>query len=177
MLSWALNKFSQWALSKNAPGSYAGEDDTRWAYTITTGDSKYLTRILLSRLLGLKDLLGIGVYIHNFHREDIDQHLHNHPWGWAFSVVLSGSYTEERMVGLGEPEMVGILESRQVRQVITDVRRVRFFNRLTKNDYHKVLQLHGDVWTLFITGPRIQDWGFLVNGRHIPWKQYLGVVP
>lgn len=166
MIGWALRKFSGWALSKNEPGSYAGEDDPRWAYTIETDGSKYLTRILLSRLLGLKEKLGVGVYLHNFHREDIDRHLHNHPWKWAVSFVLSGSYDEERLVE-------NLVHSGGW-DYTTHVRRVRFFNRLNRNDYHKVERLDGDVWTLFITGPRVQDWGFLVDGQHVPWKKYLG---
>ncbi|MGN6103521.1 MAG: hypothetical protein ACTHU0_00210 [Kofleriaceae bacterium] len=51
---------------------------------------------------------------------------------------------------------------------------MRFFNRLTDTDYHRVRELRGDVWTLFITGPRVQDWGFLVDGDHVPWTKYLG---
>lgn len=156
MLSRLLNRFATWALSKNEPGSYAGEDDSRWAYTIETDGSPYLTRILLSRLLKLKDKLGVGVYIHKFHRPDIDRHLHNHPWTRAFSVILSGSYIETRLAG-----------------TTTATRRVRWFNSLTQHDYHKVESLEGDVWTLFITGARVQDWGFMVDGVHVPWKKYL----
>ena len=62
------------------------------AYTIETDGDPYLTRILLSRLLPIKRLFGIGVYLHRFHRPDIDQHLHNHPWRWAASLILNGSY-------------------------------------------------------------------------------------
>lgn len=168
MIDKLLQKFADYALSKNAPGSYAGEDDERWAYTITTDGSPYLTRILLSRLLKLKDKLGVGVYIHKFHRPDIDQHLHNHPWKWAFSVILSGSYTEERFVDVVSNGGLAPL-------TVSKTRRVRWFNKLTDADYHKVETLHGDVWTLFITGPRTQDWGFLVDGEHVPWKKYLGL--
>jgi hypothetical protein len=158
-----LQKFADWALSKNAPGGYGGEDDKRWAYTIETDGDPYLTRVILSRLLKLRDRFGVGVFLHKFHRHDIDRHLHNHPWKWAFSIILSGSYTEERLEAY--LPMIGMVSNTQ---------RVRWFNYLTDADYHAVKQLHGDVWTLFITGPRIQDWGFLVDGKHVPWKKYLG---
>src|ERR1700692_2623605 len=94
MISRLLNRFATWALSKNKPGSYAGEDDKRWAYQIETDGSPYLTRIMFPRIFGVR------VYLHHFHRPDNDRHLHNHPWKWTKSFVLCGSYTEERLAGL-----------------------------------------------------------------------------
>lgn len=162
MIGALLNRFAKWALSKNAPGGYDGEDDKRWAYTIETDGDPYLTRILLSRLLPIKRFLGIGVYLHHFHRPDIDQHLHSHPWKWAASLVLNGSYTEERLEGV-----LGTV-------TLTEDRHVTRFNFLRDTDYHSVKELHGDVWTLFITGPRHgDDWGFLVDDNHVLWTTYL----
>lgn len=156
MLSSVLSRFATWALSKNAPGPYKGEDDKRWAYTIETDGDKYLTRILSPRFLGVR------VYLHHFHRPDGDRNLHNHPWRWAASLLLSGSYDEER---LAVPEVEGCLE--------TQVRHVRRFNYLTDQDYHAVKKLHGDVWTLFVIGPSKQDWGFLTDKGHVSWREYL----
>lgn len=161
MIARILNRFARWAISKNPPGGYAGEDDDRWAYVIEVDGAPYLTRILLSRLLPIKRFFGIGVYLHHFHREDIGD-LHNHPWTSAASLVLSGSYTEERLEGV-----IGTKH-------VTEIREVKRFNTLRESDYHRVLSLHGDVWTLFITGPEhANDWGFLVDGRHVPWTTYL----
>lgn len=161
--SRALDAFARWAVSKNTPGAYQGEDDKRWAYTIETDGSPYLTRVLFSNLLPIKKWFGIGVYLHHFHRPDIDRYLHSHPWRWAASVILTGSYDEERLEGV-----IGT-------EAITSTARVAHFNILRDTDYHKVLELHGDVWTLFITGPRLlTDWGFLVDGVHVPWRDYLG---
>ena len=36
------------------------------------------------------------VRVHHFHRADSGRAPHNHPWWWALSVVLSGSYVEAR---------------------------------------------------------------------------------
>lgn len=151
-----LNKFATWSLSKNKPGPYCGEDDKRWAYVIETNGDRYLTRIMFPRVLGVR------VFLHHFHRPDGDRNLHNHPWTWAASAILCGSYDEERLVA---PELDGNLA--------TDVRRVRWFNWLTDQDYHAVKKLHGDVWTLFVTGPRVQDWGFLTDKGHVSWREYL----
>ncbi len=171
IVSRALGAFADWALSKNAPGGYEGEGDTRWAYTIETGGSPYLTRILFSNLLPIKKWLGIGVYLHHFHRPDIDRYLHSHPWRWAASLILTGSYSEERLEGV-IPAVGDIAAT----QIVTEARVARWFNFIRDTDYHKVLELHGDVWTLFITGPRTvgDGWGFLVDGVHVPHKQFLG---
>ena len=170
LVSAALGKFTDWALSKNPPGTYAGEDDKRWAYTIETAGDPYLTRVLLSRVLGLRDLLGLGVYLHRFHRPDADRWPHSHPWTWGFSIILRGSYDEERVeyVPTGRVgNLIGL-------KVLMTTRRVRFLNFLTRDDYHSVTKLHGDVSTLFVTGPRLPDdeWGFLVDGEHVPWRDY-----
>lgn len=169
MIARLLNAFTKWALSRNAPGSYAGEDDKRWAYTIETNGNPYLTRVLLSRMIHfLRDHLNVGVYLHHFHRPDVDQHLHNHPWSWTKSLVLSGAYVETRLVPNPDPLSAGGK---------VEIRVVGRTNSLTKDDYHKVDLLCGDVWTLFIVGPRVQDWGFLVEGEHVPWRKYLGISP
>jgi hypothetical protein len=158
MLAKLLSKIEKWALSKNKPGTYRGEDDRRWAYTIDVQGDKYLTRIMLPRILGWRAML------HHFHRPDQDRWLHDHPWRTSYSVILAGSYDEERLVG---KSVNGIVQ--------TILRHVRLFNKITDQDFHKVTKLHGDVWTLFITGERVQDWGFLVNGKKMPWREYLGL--
>lgn len=197
-----LSKFADWALSRNPAGGYAGEDDERWAYTITGEDgSPYLTRILLTRLPILDQIrkrLGVGVYVHHFHRSDGDQALHDHPWEFGASLVLNGAYVEERldqvvtvnvdehieadarlarygstMTAADSYDYERVQPLTGSRKVITDTKLVRFWNFLTKDDFHSVRELKGDVWTLFVTGERVQDWGFLVDGQKVPWREYL----
>lgn len=158
LASRALEKFTRWALSKNAPGPYRGAPhDDRWAYTIYTDGDRYLTKVILFQTRWLT------AYLHHFHRQDLDRAPHNHPWRRAVSVLLSGSYDEARTDRASWPDML--------------YRRVRFINFITDADYHLVERLHGDVWTLFFTGPRVQTWGFLVDGEHVDWDQYIKRAP
>lgn len=171
MLARLLDKFARWALSKNAPGPYKGEDDKRWAYVIETNGDPYLTRVLSPRLFGCR------LYLHHFHRPDGDRNLHSHPWKWAASLILSGSYDEERIAPDAD-DIVRLYEAsgagKAHRGMFTRGRRVRWFNFLRKGDYHAVTKLHGDVWTLFLVGPSHgEGWGFLVDGEHVPWDKYL----
>lgn len=106
-----------------------------------------------------------SVYLHHFHRPDLDDAHHNHPWSWAVSLILTGGYTEE----------VPLAELHGGHLVIGE-RRLRpgRLNFLRSDSYHCVKELHGEVWTLFIVGPKAHSWGFWVPGRgHVPWRERL----
>lgn len=170
MLGRLLQTITSWALARNDSG-FKGQDEKRWAYTIGTSGSPYLTRVMVPWRL-----FGIRPFLHHMHREDLDRDLHNHPWAWAISIVLSGSYDEVRLTP--DAEDLALLAAYVPRSILTlsdfvITRRVRRINVLTSRDYHRITQLHGDVWTLFITGPRVQEWGFLVEGKHVPERDYL----
>jgi hypothetical protein len=97
-----------------------------------------------------------SIYLHYFYRGDLDQALHNHPWGWAFSLILTNGYHEERWTAQG-------------RQRSTF--RPGSFNILRWNTYHRVdlRDPSKGAWTLFITSPRVQDWSF--------WESERGTAP
>lgn len=151
MIANILKHVMRWAVEKNGNVGYRGEDAKAWAYTIAAPDgSPYLSRLLLPRIR-LPYLGTVRPMLHQFHRPDDDRELHNHPWARAWSLILTGSYVEER---LADP-VTGT----------TATKIVRWFNALTDRDFHRVVSLHGDVFTLFVTGDRVQDWGFYDVGR------------
>jgi hypothetical protein len=110
----------------------------------------YMTRRILLKTRWL------SIYLHRFWRGDHDRALHNHPWRWAASFIVRGSYVEQR---LGKKP-----------------RAVRWFNWITSRSYHRIAELRGEVWSIFIGGPKAQDWGFLFKGRHVPHEQYFQMV-
>lgn len=108
-----------------------------------------------------------GVFLHYFFRGDHDRELHNHPWKWAWSVILTKGYIEERL-------------SRGAGLLGADIhysRRIRVFgvNVIRQNDYHRVILDRGPCWTLFVAGPQVpavrgEDWGFLDDdGHYLSW--------
>jgi hypothetical protein len=119
-------------------------------------------------------LRPFNVYLHRIHLPDAERYLHNHPWKWGLSIVLAGSYTERKAIER-DPTCCDDCQN-GIRR-----RRVRFINFLTQNTCHAIDELHGEVWTLFISGPRVDTWGFLEPGRGIvPWRQRLierGITP
>lgn len=104
---------------------------------------------------------GIGIYLHRFHRSDDSQELHDHPWKWALSLILSGGYYEERfMIGDG-------VKGRYVLPFMV--------NLITAKDFHRVDLLHEEAWSLFVTGPKFRNWGFLDRKTmtFTPWRDYI----
>lgn len=68
---------------------------------IKDGDTPYLERYYVGSPFGLR------IYLHRFVASDPDRGMHDHPWQWALSIILSGWYYEERRDTLpGRPRMV-----------------------------------------------------------------------
>ncbi len=115
----------------------------------STGDPYLLRWYLIPRNRWL------NLYLHKFLRSDTDRALHDHPWHNC-SIVLDGSYKEVT------PEGVYL-------RVAHDV----VFRKPT--DLHRVELFFGGrapVWTLFITGPMVQEWGFMCPKGKKHWKDF-----
>jgi hypothetical protein len=139
------------------------------SFTISKDDIPYLTRyyaFLADREFG-------NIFIHHFHRSDMDLGsdgkglLHNHPFDWSFSIVLSGGYIEERR----QPDDA----------VVKKIVRPGSLNFLSKKDYHRVdlLDEEKGAWTIFFTGSRKNnDWEFWdrATKQSIPWKNITGAI-
>lgn len=93
-----------------------------------------------------------GVRLHHILRSDDDRALHDHPWDFV-SIILWGAYYE----------------------VLPDERGPQFRRWMIRHkaeDLHRLV-LHRPAWTLVFTGPKRKSWGFLFDGRMIPWREYL----
>lgn len=104
-----------------------------------------------------------SVRIHHICREDRDRHLHDHPWH-ARTVILRGRYVETRQISEDGP---GPTHRRFMRQR-GDTATLRY------GEFHRIDSVSpGGVWTLFITYRYRGTWGFKVDGKKIPWRDYL----
>jgi hypothetical protein len=100
---------------------------------------------------------GWHAYLHRFVDSDPDRGLHDHPWGKAVSLMLTGGYDEIRSIG-GDPA-----------RTHTRTLRPWHLNRLRGSDFHRVVLREGQpAWTLFLHGPRVKGWGFVQNGSYRP---------
>lgn len=95
-----------------------------------------------------------NVYLHQFCRSDDPRALHDHPWA-NVSILLRGLYLEVTPDGT-------FLRS-PFRPV---VRRA--------SALHRVELIGGQpVWSLFITGPVVREWGFACPRGWRHWKEFV----
>ena len=108
-----------------------------------------------------------SIRVHHILRRDDDRHLHDHPWN-ARTILLKGWYTEQRMIGGPKFAHARITHARLRGQTA----------KLKFGEYHTITSVsEGGVWTLFITYGYKGMWGFLVDGKKVPWREYLGMKP
>lgn len=128
------------------------------------GGSPYLLRVYQTK--HVRHAMGAvtrertrpALYLHYFFRGDHDREIHNHPWSWAVSLVLTGGYVEERYDG-----PLGSIERRRLKHRRLGPGSVNFIRHDT---YHRVTMIDRTAWTLFMAGPRVptkrgEDWGFV----------------
>ncbi len=100
---------------------------------------------------GPRSRLG-QVYLHRFEGPDDDRALHDHPW-WNVSIVLEGEYLE-------------VTETAATWRKPGDV----VFRKATAA--HRIAAVaEGGCTTLFITGPKVREWGFRMPNGFVPWRE------
>lgn len=111
----------------------------------------YLTRYYL--FLKDRKWFPFNIFLHNFHKGDLDD-LHDHPWPFI-TFIIKGGYWEHTPDG----------------KFWRGAGTIRFAGC---HSLHRVeLEPGVDVWTIFIPGPKLRDWGFLRKGEWVQHEQYL----
>jgi hypothetical protein len=104
-----------------------------------------------------------NIYLHRFCRSDDDRALHDHPW-WNASILLTGSYVEHCC---GAPPRIR-LPWRPWRPHRVVFRRATAAHRI---------QIAHPVWTLFLTGPKVREWGFHCPSGWRHWRDFVALTP
>lgn len=102
-----------------------------------------------------------NIYLHEILVSDDDRALHDHPWVNC-SIIIAGGY-HEHVIAAG-----GVHHRHWRVQGSVTLRRARAAHRLE-------VEANAHAWTLFITGPRLRDWGFHcpdAGWRH--WRDFTG---
>jgi hypothetical protein len=98
-----------------------------------------------------------NIYLHKFMRGDDDRALHDHPWVNC-SIVLSGCYDEVTPSGKKRRGAGSIV-----------------FRMATARHRLDLPIINGGIsycWTLFITGPRVRQWGFWCPQGFVHWRDF-----
>ena len=124
-------------------------------------DEPYLERYYL--FLKERQRFPFNVFLHKFLKGDPDD-VHDHPWPYA-TLILKGGYYE----WLPQFDSKG----NKIAEMCV-WRGPGSFRICSANSYHRIeLDPSVTAWTLFMPGPKKQDWGFLVNNKWIQHEQYL----
>lgn len=104
-----------------------------------------------------------NVYLHQFLRSDDDRALHTHPWLFNVSKLLRGSYLEHT----DDSPPAGYLRGGG-----------DTVYRWGAAPHRVELRPDADgtgltpAWTLFVTGPKVREWGFLCPQGFVHWKDF-----
>jgi excinuclease UvrABC nuclease subunit len=98
-----------------------------------------------------------SIYFHGIYKEDLDKHLHSHPWN-ILTIVLYGSYVESLLVE---------------NNIIQNTRNLFNIAYRPYNKYHKICELLSPkVYTIaFVFGKR-KTWGYNVDNKFIENNKY-----
>lgn len=103
-----------------------------------------------------------NVFLHKFLKGDPDD-VHDHPWPYC-TVILAGGYYE----WIPQFDAQG--------RVSCEIRHWRgpgHFRYCSANSYHRIELKPGvTAWTLFMPGPRQQEWGFRYNNTWLQHEEY-----
>lgn len=150
----------------------------RWAdrrgHDLAIRDNTPENRIYLLRwhVLPRSDGWRPSLYLHNMLGDD-HATLHDHPY-WSLSIALTDGlieyyvedpdrYDQERTEG-ELIDMRSVARIRKIQQGQIVFRSSRFAHQLVVGE--------GEAWTLFLTGPRLSDWGFWCPRGWKPWRAF-----
>lgn len=139
----------------------------------------------------------LNIYLHKFMRSDDDRALHDHPWPWM-SIVLKGGYWEHRpdqlitsrswrrpgsvaLRGAGSPHRVELASHKEPRpndyehwfkstQPPLDVYQPPGVYTIDLSNYAPIVE--EPCWTLFVTGPKVREWGFHCEKAWVHWQEF-----
>lgn len=104
-------------------------------------------------------------YLHKIIRSDDDRALHDHPW-WNLSVILAGGYYEIVPRDPGSFDAASAGHRRVWRAPGSIVLRpARAAHRLEVGPK--------PCWSLFVTGPRVRNWGFHCPKGWVHWERFV----
>lgn len=100
-----------------------------------------------------------NVYLHQFQRSDEDRALHDHPWTFNISIIVKGKYREH------------IPRRIKKRRPFIPIFRIG-------RAPHRVELIDGKpVWTIFVTGRKVREWGFYCKQGWKHWKDFVSTRP
>ncbi len=110
-----------------------------------------------------------NIYLHKFIRDDDDRALHDHPWA-SLSIAIINGYMEWM------PHKSGAVICRHRKRWSIVFRKATHRHRIQLYSYCST-SARRPAWTIFITGPRLREWGFWPKDNagkeyFVHWKDF-----
>jgi hypothetical protein len=117
-----------------------------------------------------------NIYLHHICRSDDDRALHDHPWA-SCSIILKGGYWEHTPDGRfwRKPGSVRFRRATAAHRLELSQESVFVTHAAYWTKQVERVTIRTPAWTLFITGPRVREWGFLCPKGWTHWRYFLGV--
>jgi hypothetical protein len=140
------------------PRRHVRDERLRWAlmkkFVIPDWDDPSMPYLVRWRIVQTP---WAAVYLHKIILDDVGRPLHDHPWSFV-SIILKGAYAEQYKP---DDEARTILRAWGRWSV----------HRMSSKAFHGITAVHSPTWTLVLTGPRRQVWGFLTPEGWQPWDE------
>lgn len=146
------NRFTRWLAGNLVDKAYTTMLSRDPDFIVGGRDDPYLLRWWL-----IPRNKVFNVYLHQFLRDDEDRACHDHPWV-SLSISLTKPMRERYL-------RRGVEMEREVRPGDIVLRGARFAHRMIVPDPGAL--------TIFITGPRVREWGFVWPKGWVPWKVFV----
>jgi hypothetical protein len=162
------NRFTRWLARKAERVAIRHVADRRPDFYIGGEQNPYMKRwwLLFDRNSIFTNLFN--AYLHEFVRDDDDRALHDHPY-WSISISLGRIFHHETARHFSYVDEIyrdenGVDVRRMVLPGSVVIRSGKFAHRM-------VVPQQG-YFTIFITGPRFREWGFLCPNGWKSWKEF-----
>lgn len=132
-----------------------------------------------------------NIYLHKFMRSDDNRALHDHPWAWNISLILRGQYIEHMPYDrkrFAKPQISDNITLVDMRTKTKNRRAWRPIFRWGITPHRVELIKYQEsfvprwgwslikerpVWTIFITGRYVREWGFYCAHGWRWWKIFV----
>lgn len=169
LIAWIVTRprITEWIIFKSLQTPYFHIDGYMKRYWLFNAYVKDATGVMYKPWPWLP-----SVRVHHILRADFDRVPHDHPWD-ARTIILHGYYIESRRELASEKEKPGFLAAapwvnKRYYRFKGDTATLKF------EEYHTVTEVsEGGVWTLFFTWKYRGGWGFWVDGKKVPYREYL----
>lgn len=114
-----------------------------------------------------------GIFVHRIDANEPGPHLHDHPW-WFTSLVLAGSYVEERAGTRDATFFARMAENYPgaCHYGHIETRPRWSLKAMRLDECHRIVAVDGPVWTLLVHGPHRGRWGFFTRDGWVEDQHY-----